>query len=204
MKLNLGCGAHKIEGYLNVDKYPPADFIFDLEELVIPLSSESEFGKRLFPYFLKWPWEDDSIDEVVFHHSLEHMGETVAGFKHIIQELYRVCKHDAIITINVPHPRHDNFINDPTHVRIITPLCIELFSVENNQKWIKDGSPNTPLALQWCVDFRLVKGGCKAVLDEKQIGYPEEVLKKMMFTQNNVLSQYQIVIRANKPFGVSS
>ena len=42
-------------------------------------------------------------------------------FLGMMKELYRICRDGAEIEINVPHPRHDNFIGDPTHVRIITP-----------------------------------------------------------------------------------
>jgi len=58
---------------------------------------------------------------------MEHVGQTPDMFNSIIRKLYRICKNQAIMDITVPHPRHDDFLADPTHVRPITVL--ELFSI---------------------------------------------------------------------------
>jgi predicted SAM-dependent methyltransferase len=104
MKLNMGCGQHKLPDYINVDTASECspDVLFDLEQH-------------------PWPWESDSVDAVLFNHSLEHLGAEVGAFKTIMRELYRICRDGATVQINVPHPRHDDFIADPTHVRAITP-----------------------------------------------------------------------------------
>ena len=39
-----------------------------------------------------------------------------------MKELYRISCDQANIHISVPHPRHDDFLADPTHVRPITTL----------------------------------------------------------------------------------
>lgn len=177
IKLNMGCGSHLKEGYVNVDKYPPANVVCDLDKD-------------------GWPWVDGTIDEVLFHHSLEHMGQQLDGFLHIMKELYRVCCNDAKINIVVPHYRHDDYVNDPTHVRIVTPMILELFSKKNNELWAKDGAPNTPLALQLGVDFELLD--CAATLDPIFRGYPEAALKNALLTQNNVIKQYAMVMKVIK------
>src|SRR5947208_13026944 len=97
LKLNLGCGQNHRPGYVNVDRAGSPDVKWDLEQ---------------FP----WPWEDSSVGEVVMFHVLEHLGESTATYLKIIQEIYRVCQDGAAIQITVPHPRHDDFLNDPTHV----------------------------------------------------------------------------------------
>lgn len=111
MRLNMGCGHRKADGYLNVDLSPACapDQVVDLE--VVP-----------------WPWPDDAPEEVVFFHCLEHLGRDPRVFLSLFQELYRVCRNDALIRIVVPHPRHDHFLNDPNHVRAITPNLLALFS----------------------------------------------------------------------------
>ena len=93
MKLNMGCGHNKREGYVNVDMSPVCnpDVVWDLETL-------------------PWPWQDNSVDGVLFNHSLEHLGQIARVFLGMMKELYRVCRDGAEIEINVPHPRHDNFI----------------------------------------------------------------------------------------------
>jgi hypothetical protein len=77
-------------------------------------------------------------------------GEVYLG---IMQELYRVCCNDALIAIIVPHPRHDDFLSDPTHVRAVTPLGLALFSQAQNRDWLAQGAANTPLGIYLGVDF---------------------------------------------------
>ena len=121
MKLNLGCGNKIIDGYINVDKFDTynVDIKHDLEK---------------FPY----PFEDDTVEEIILSHVLEHIGQSPDIFIKIIKELYRICKNQALIEISVPHPRHDNFISDPTHVRPITIFGLSLFDRDLNEmgkKW---------------------------------------------------------------------
>ena len=55
LRLNLGCGAKHLEGYINVDKFGNPDVRLDLET---------------FP----WPWEDNSAIAIELRHVLEHLG----------------------------------------------------------------------------------------------------------------------------------
>ena len=138
MKLNLGSGSKILEGYVNVDKfdYYNPDIVHDLE---------------IFPY----PFKDNSVDEILLSHVLEHIGQTPEIFMKIIKEFYRVCHDQSLIKIMVPHPRHDDFISDPTHVRPITILGLQLFDKELNLKWEKSNAANTPLALIHNVNFKI-------------------------------------------------
>lgn len=140
MKFNMGCGYNKLDGYINVDKYPVAmpDIVHDLE---------------LTP----WPIESNIAKYVIFNHSLEHMGQDPNVFLNIITELYRICDHEAYVQINVPHPRHDNFLGDPTHVRVITPMVMSLFSKANCDQWKISGASNTPFAHYLNVNFETIK-----------------------------------------------
>jgi len=134
--LNLGCGHRKLDGWMNVDADAlcAPDAVVDLERV-------------------PWPWPDDSVEEVLLSHVLEHLGATVSGYLAIVKELYRVCRDGARVTIVVPHPRHDSFLGDPTHVRAITPESLALFSQERNREWIARGVANSPLGLSLGVDF---------------------------------------------------
>ena len=140
MKLNLGCGSKILDGYTNVDKfdYYKPDIVHDLET---------------FPY----PFENNSVDEILISHVLEHIGQSPQIFLQIIKEFYRICHHESLIKIFVPHPRHDNFLSDPTHVRPITILGLQLFDKELNLEWQKKNAANTPLALINEVDFKIVR-----------------------------------------------
>ena len=67
----------------------------------------------------------------------------------------------------MPHPRHDDFISDPTHVRPITILGLQLFDKEINLKWEKQNAANTPLALINNVNFKIKN--VKYNLDSKYV-----------------------------------
>jgi hypothetical protein len=140
MKLNLGSGRNSLDGFINVDKFHSegVDKVWDLER---------------FP----WPWQDNTVEHAVFIHSLEHMGQNSDVFIGIMKELYRVCCGEGTVEITVPHPRHDNFIGDPTHVRIINPLVMSLFSKKHCQRWKELKASNTPLADYHNVDFDVVE-----------------------------------------------
>jgi ubiquinone/menaquinone biosynthesis C-methylase UbiE len=136
MKLNIGAGDTRHNGFLNCDydEHSNPDYVFDLE-------------KDPFPF------EDNSIEEVIAHHVLEHMGE---GYFHCLKELYRVCKHGAMIDIRVPHHRHDHFINDPTHRRAITPGGLWLFSKKYNDTAKEQGAAASRLAYYYNVNFEVL------------------------------------------------
>ena len=136
MRLNLGCGSKKINGYINVDKFGDPDFHFDLET---------------FPY----PWNNNSVSQIEMHHVLEHLGQQTEIYLKIIQELYRICKHEAKIYVTVPHHRSDRFFHDPTHVRPITAVGLSMFSKRQNQEWKIAGKAFTLLALYLDVNFEL-------------------------------------------------
>ena len=186
MKLNLGCGRRKVEGFVNVDAAPECapDLVFNVET---------------FP----WPWADSSIEEVRFIHSLEHMGGDPQVFLRLMQELYRVCRPGAQVHIAAPHPRSDAFIGDPTHVRIITPQVLQLFSRKLNDEWEAQGVPNTPLALYTGVDFQIV--GANLVLAEpystqqKSGELSRETVLQLLRTQNNIAEEWHISLEAVKP-----
>ena len=185
MKYNMGCGFNKMDGYTNVDKFVEAspDLLMDLEKT-------------------PWPIDSNSAEEVFFNHSLEHMGGQSQVFFSIIQELYRICAHEAMVHIHVPHPRHDDFIDDPTHVRIITPALMSLFSKKINLQWQQDGASNSPLGLYLNVDFEVIDA--QMILDEKvaemvnQTNLAPNELLSLAREKNNVISEYRITIKAIK------
>jgi SAM-dependent methyltransferase len=185
MKLNLGCGAKIKNGYVNVDKfdYYDVDKVHDLEK---------------FPY----PFDDDVVDEILMSHVLEHIGQDPDIFNNIIKELYRICKNNALINIHVPHPRHDDFITDPTHVRPVTVAMLELYSKANNELWAIMRAANSPLGLIHNVNFEVVSSNL--VVDErisKKIETGEIKRDELQFYidhHNNIVKQIDIKWRVIK------
>jgi hypothetical protein len=184
-RLNLGCGFNSIPGFLNVDRSPVChpDLVFDLETQ-------------------PWPWETNSVREVLFYHAMEHMGGDSQVFLGLIRELYRVCAPNARVRVVTPHPRHDDFINDPTHVRIVTPDLLSLFDRQRNLRWIGGKFDNTPLALYLGVDFVLESSEMVLVprYQEKIVSgeLSEEAMRALLLERNNIASEYKIVLLARK------
>lgn len=185
MKFNMGCGHNRREGYVNVDASPECapDQVWDLEQ---------------FP----WPWPDGCAEEVQFIHSLEHMGGDPKTFLAIMQELYRISAPGCAVVIHVPHPRHDNFLNDPTHVRAITPDMLSLFDREKNDEWRRLGGANSPLAHYTGVDFKIES--TTTVLAEpyatrlKEGQMTREAMLEALRSHSNVALEYRIRLEARK------
>ena len=55
----------------------------------------------------------------------------------------------------MPHPRHDVFLTDPTHLRPILPTQLQMFSKKANDNWIENGHAITPLGNYMNVDFEI-------------------------------------------------
>jgi hypothetical protein len=139
LKLNLGCGYKKEEGFVNVDEDEHAhpDVVHDIS--VTP-----------------WPFEENSVDEILLTHVLEHIAPDPKDYLSFWKEMYRVCVNDAAITIAVPYWRHDNFFHDPTHIRPITPVGIAMFDQVRNQTAILNNDGESKLGLRIGVDFELM------------------------------------------------
>src|SRR5262245_23385575 len=78
LKIDLGCGTNPQPGFLGADiiKTKQAEWIVDLRK--------------------RWPWKDNSVDEAVSSHFLEHL--TGPERAHFANELYRVLKPGAKAT----------------------------------------------------------------------------------------------------------
>lgn len=98
-RLNIGCGRDILAGWINLDSaaLPGVDIVTDLEQCAT---------RRL-------PLQDDSIEEFLLSHVLEHISRPLP----LMQELWRVAKPGALMTVRVPYGSSDDAFEDPTHVR---------------------------------------------------------------------------------------
>jgi len=97
-KLHLGCGTDIKKGYLNLDKerINGVDVVHDLDK---------------YP----WPFKNDYFEEVFIQDCIEHVKDLFKA----MNELKRICKHNAVIKIIVPYwhssaafyPNHNYFFN---------------------------------------------------------------------------------------------
>ena len=188
LKLNLGCGLNKYDGYVNVDHSAALgpDIVWDLEQM-------------------PWPWEDSSVDEILMEHVLEHLGETSSQYLKIWQEIYRVGKDGCAVRIMVPHWTHDNFHNDPTHQRPVTPEGIELFDQARNVRDAQKGERGSKLGLILGIDISLdpkdveffYSGDVVASMQRGE--FPREALEHLRDHQNNIANEVRMTGRIVKP-----
>ena len=95
MKLDLGCGPNKREGFTGVDRHQ-----FGSVDVVHDLTTP-------------WPWEDGSVDEVHCSHFVEHLDATERI--HFVNELWRVLKVGGQAQIIAPHCLSERAYGDLTH-----------------------------------------------------------------------------------------
>ncbi|MFA5155630.1 MAG: methyltransferase domain-containing protein [Patescibacteria group bacterium] len=110
MKLNLGCGRKKLDGFTGVDriKTPAVDVIHDL---------------NVFPY----PFPDNSAEEIVMDNVLEHLDDVVK----VMTEIYRLAAPDALVRIYVPYFKSNSAFTDPTHRHFFSETSFKYFSPDN-------------------------------------------------------------------------
>jgi predicted SAM-dependent methyltransferase len=180
MKINLGSGIKRYDGFLNVDCDPSVnpDYLVDLETGILP-------------------FENNSVEEIKAYHIFEHIGPNFFKF---MQELYRVCKNNAIIDVHVPHPRHDYFLGDPSHVRPITIEMMNRFSKKYNDTE-KTSTGSTLFAYVYDVDFEIfhTEYHLETYFKEMIQGKTEEEVNMMARLYNNVIQEihFKMVVRNN-------
>ena len=180
MKINIGAGDTKLEGYvtLDYDANSNPDYQLDIEKD-------------------RFPFEDNTVETVVAHHILEHLGE---GYFHCLQEIYRVCKHGAIVDIRVPHPRHDSFLADPTHRRPITVVGLQLFSQKFNKHCREQGYASSRLGEYFKVDYEVLN--YRYIPDDrvraKFQSFTADQIEDYASDHNNIISEIHIKLVVNK------
>ena len=85
VKLNLGSGHHNYPDYINIDLNPEVSTDIDIQHDITDLS--------IFP--------DDSIDEVVCYHVIEHLGHRKVP--EFFREIFRVLKTGGKFTFETPN-----------------------------------------------------------------------------------------------------
>jgi hypothetical protein len=120
LKLDIGCGKNKKEGFIGVDQYkmPGVDKVMDVRK--------------------KWPYKNDSVSEVHCSHFIEHL--TSNERVHFLNELYRVLKKGAKVTLVAPHWASNRAYGDPTHQ---WPPVSEMFFYYLSKEWRKTQAPHT-------------------------------------------------------------
>jgi len=182
-KLNLGCGANKIDGFVNVDK----------SSLVNP---DEVVNLNVFP----WKWKNNEFGHIVAKDILEHID---GSFTDIVKEMYRISDNGAIWEIQFPHWRCDNSLNDPDHKRLITLGMFELFNKNSLIERIRQKQSDSLLAFEEDIDIQV----CDVIFEYtgtfleriKSKSISEEELQFSLNHLNNVAHSVKVLIQVHKP-----
>jgi len=96
LRLDLGCGKNKKEGFHGVDS-----IAFEGVDTVLDLGTGA------------WPWADNSVEEAHCSHFVEHLDAKERI--HFVNELFRVLKPQAKATVITPHGFSGRAFGDLTH-----------------------------------------------------------------------------------------
>lgn len=136
VKLNLGSGPSKMDGFLSVDSisFPGIDVVTDLTK--------------------KFPWENNSVEEIHASHVVEHFDAMERV--HFINEVHRVLIPGGKATIITPHWASCRAYGDPTHkFPPVSEFWFYYLSKEwrlgNEEKKLQPNAPHT--------DAKYLKGG---------------------------------------------
>jgi SAM-dependent methyltransferase len=121
MKLDIGCGKNKREGFHGVDQFP-----MEGVDTVLKVGHDA------------WPWEDGSVEEIHASHFIEHL--TQLERMHFMNEAYRVLKDGGKVTVITPHWASNRAYGDMTHQ---WPPVSEMFFYYLKQEWRDSQAPHT-------------------------------------------------------------
>lgn len=121
MKIDIGCGSKKKEGFVGVDQYAMEG-----------VDHVCKIGEEALPF------ENDSVEEVHCSHFLEHL--SAKQRTSFMNELYRVMKNGAQASVIVPHWNSNRAYGDPTHQ---WPPVSEMYMYYLSKDWRKSQAPHT-------------------------------------------------------------
>jgi len=105
MRLDIGCGEHKPEGWAGLDRRDDvgAEFVWDV---------------NVHP----WPIEDNSVEAARASHLIEHIPPVMVGpqgtwfpFVAFMDEVWRILQPLGEFEVSYPHGSSQGYIQDPTH-----------------------------------------------------------------------------------------
>ncbi|MGA7932953.1 MAG: glycosyltransferase [Kovacikia sp.] len=108
MYIDLGCGPHKRAGFIGVDltNGPGVDVVADLNQ--------------------RFPFPDSSVDIVRAYDAIEHLHDRI----YTMNEIWRICKPNALVDIRVPSTDGRGAFQDPTHVSFWNINSFKYYCVE--------------------------------------------------------------------------
>jgi SAM-dependent methyltransferase len=121
VKLDIGCGKNKREGFIGVDQFPMENV-----DIVLDVVKDT------------WPWADGEVEEIHCSHFIEHLSAKDRVV--FMNNAYRVLKPEGKITIIVPHWASNRAYGDFTHQ---WPPVSEMWFFYLNKDWRNANAPHT-------------------------------------------------------------
>lgn len=126
MKLNIGSGFTRINGFTNIDRIQCVDDKGNKYTDVI-----CDVEKQPLPY------PDNSVDEIACYETLEHFENLIFA----MNEMWRVLKPEGILKGKVPKEYGHDAYADPTHKRIFNTDTFDYFTGVNKHKKSRPARP---------------------------------------------------------------
>lgn len=156
LKLDLGCGKNKQQGFTGVDiyKYENVDIVADLTQ--------------------RWHFEDNSVDEVY----CSYLTQYFTGHQRIyfFNELHRVLKPNAQARIITPHWTHEKAYGDPL---VQFPPITGTSYFYLNKQWRESNAPH----INYQCDFEWVLAGTHDQNDD-WVAFRNQEVKQVLMTRN--------------------
>lgn len=141
IRLDFGCGPNKLKEankeFIGVDSLP-----FVGVDVVLDLTAKEKSVQNpdfsVTHTYKKWPWEDNSVDEIHCSHFLEHL--SMEERCHFMNEVYRILKPGAQCRVIVPHWASSRAYGDCTH----NPMPVsEFYFYYLSKEWRAGNAPHT-------------------------------------------------------------
>jgi SAM-dependent methyltransferase len=107
VKLDVGCGTKKCDGYIGIDRVDDPRVDINHELSVLP-----------------WPIGEDTVDEIRMIQVIEHLPDIVGT----MEEIHRILKPGGRAVIAYPWYRSYGAYSDPTHVHFLNDRMIDYFT----------------------------------------------------------------------------
>ena len=117
LRINLGCGNKRLEGYIGVDRFP------------------CEAAGVLCDVTRSLPFRDDSVDEFFLDNLIEHVPDIPA----LMAEIVRAAKDRATAVIVTPHFTALSSWKDPTHLHHLSYFSFDHFEKLSVRHYVGGG-----------------------------------------------------------------
>jgi SAM-dependent methyltransferase len=105
IKLHLGCGKTRLDGFVNIDAVPGCDLQLDLNREVLP-------------------YADGSVECIFAYHTIEHLEDYLFA----LYEIWRVLRHGGRFLMGVPYVTLTEFnLVNPFHKRNFNEFSFDFF-----------------------------------------------------------------------------